>query len=311
MASTGEAAFCQISIENDVRLDGRSCHDMRPVELELGVIAQAAGSARLRMGATDVIVGVKVEVGSPSSSAPNQGRLQVTVEFSPCASPIYKGRFGETYGEQIAAVIESSLAPSGRAGGGGGGGVAYDGTLPTAASPHLRGAPPSSSSGTPGPGLDLSKLCILPGKTAWVLFVDALVLNDDGNVLGAVSAATLAALQHTRIPKVEAVRDAAGEEEIELDDSPGAAWRLDVSALPLVVTTSRVGSQCVMDLTAQEERCSTSALHVAVNRKGQLCGTTLSGRTGVETSMLLMMMETAQKLGPILWDQLMGFLQTR
>jgi hypothetical protein len=60
MASAGEAAFCQLSIENDVRLDGRSCLDMRPVELELGVIAQAAGSARLRMGATDVIVGVKV-----------------------------------------------------------------------------------------------------------------------------------------------------------------------------------------------------------------------------------------------------------
>ncbi|GLC50923.1 hypothetical protein PLESTB_000447000 [Pleodorina starrii] len=216
MASAGEAAFCQISIENDVRLDGRSCQDMRPVELELGVIAQAAGSARLHMGATDVIVGVKVEVGSPSSSAPNQGRLQVTVEFSPCASPIYKGRFGETYGEQIAAAIEASLAPGGRGGG--------------------RGA----GSPSPSSGLDLSKLCILTGKTAWLLYIDALVLNDDGNVMGAVSAATLAALRDTRIPKVEVVTDAAGEEEIELDDSPGAAWRLDVSGLPLVLTSSQV-----------------------------------------------------------------------
>lgn len=35
---------------------------MRPVELQLGVIAQAAGSARLHLGATDVIVGVKVSL---------------------------------------------------------------------------------------------------------------------------------------------------------------------------------------------------------------------------------------------------------
>ncbi len=51
-------------------------------------------------------------------------------------------------------------------------------------------------------GLDLRQLCILAGKTVWWLSVDALVLNDDGNVLTAISAATLAALRDTRVPKV-------------------------------------------------------------------------------------------------------------
>jgi exosome complex RNA-binding protein Rrp42 (RNase PH superfamily) len=60
MSSAGEASYCVLGIENDVRLDGRGCLDTRPMELELSVIAQAAGSARLRMGGTDVIVGVKV-----------------------------------------------------------------------------------------------------------------------------------------------------------------------------------------------------------------------------------------------------------
>ena len=41
-------------------------------------------------------------------------------------------------------------------------------------------------------------------------------------------------------PQVEVTTDAAGEEEIELDDSPGAAWRLDVSRVPLVVTVAQV-----------------------------------------------------------------------
>ena len=41
-----------------------------------------------------------------------------------------------------------------------------------------------------GGGLDLTKLCITSGKTCWLLFVDALVLNMDGNVLDALSIAT-------------------------------------------------------------------------------------------------------------------------
>ncbi|KAG2442459.1 hypothetical protein HXX76_002545 [Chlamydomonas incerta] len=286
---------------------------MRPIELELGVIAQAAGSARLHIGATDVIVGVKVEVASPSPFAPTQGRLGVTVEFSPCASPVYQGRFGETYGEQIAAAIEASLAPSGRAGGAA---AAAAAATAAAANGGAAGASSSGSAGAAGAGggpswgLDLGKLCISAGKTAWALYVDALVLNDDGNVVGAVSAATLAALVDTRIPKVEVTTDAAGEEEIELDDSPGAAWRLDVSRVPLVVTVAQVGSQCVVDLAAPEERCSSSALHVAVNRSGQVCGATSSGRAGVEASMLLAMTETAQRIAPGLWEQLMRFLQS-
>jgi exosome complex RNA-binding protein Rrp42 (RNase PH superfamily) len=53
-----------------------------------------------------------------------------------------------------------------------------------------------------GGSLDLQSLCVLPGKTCWVVYVDALLLNDGGNVLDALSIATRAALTLTRIPKV-------------------------------------------------------------------------------------------------------------
>ena len=45
------------------RNDGRDCSDFRPIELELGVVPQASGSARLHLGNTDVVVGVKVRKG--------------------------------------------------------------------------------------------------------------------------------------------------------------------------------------------------------------------------------------------------------
>lgn len=48
----------------------------------------------------------------------------------------------------------------------------------------------------------MKSLVIIPGKAAWTLYVDALVLNDGGGVLGALSAAALAALAATRLPKV-------------------------------------------------------------------------------------------------------------
>jgi exosome complex component RRP42 len=38
----------------------------------------------------------------------------------------------------------------------------------------------------------MSSLCIVSGKTCWVLYVDALVLNMDGSVLDALSMAAKA-----------------------------------------------------------------------------------------------------------------------
>lgn len=62
----------------------------------------------------------------------------------------------------------------------------------------LSAAPAAAVSGG---GLDLKSLCLVPGKTCWVVFVDALVLNDGGNVLDALSIATRAALALTRVYK--------------------------------------------------------------------------------------------------------------
>lgn len=41
-----------------------------------------------------------------------------------------------------------------------------------------------------GSGLDLTSLCVTSGKICWLLYVDALVLNIDGNVLDALSIAS-------------------------------------------------------------------------------------------------------------------------
>ncbi|KAK7244729.1 hypothetical protein RIF29_39555 [Crotalaria pallida] len=64
--SLGEKHFIQGGIAQDIRCDGRKRLAYRPIYVETGVIPQANGSARIRMGNTDVIASVKAELGKLS-----------------------------------------------------------------------------------------------------------------------------------------------------------------------------------------------------------------------------------------------------
>ena len=92
--------------------------------------------------------------------------------------------------------------------------------------------------------MDLRSLSIITGKSCWNLYVDALVLNDDGNVLDALSLACLAALANTRIPRVEIVAGENGEDpEIELDDDMDNSVRLDLQGLPVITSVAQVSAE--------------------------------------------------------------------
>jgi exosome complex component RRP42 len=147
--------------------------------------------------------------------------------------------------------------------------------------------------------VDLRGLCILAGKTCWVLYVDALVLNDGGNVLGALALAARAALAATRVARVEVVMGEAGEEpEVEIDDEGDGVAPLEAGRLPALVTVSQVGPRVVLDLTSEEEACAAGALHVAVGPKGQLCGVSKAGGAGVHPGVVAEMLEAAQRAAP-------------
>ena len=46
--------------------------------------------------------------------------------------------------------------------------------------------------------IDMTKLCIVPGKICWVIYIDAMILDSGGNLFDAISVATRAALHNTR-----------------------------------------------------------------------------------------------------------------
>ena len=60
LRSKAEREYIQRGFEADLRNDGRGCHDWRPLEVALAQLPQASGSARCRVGGTEVLVSVKV-----------------------------------------------------------------------------------------------------------------------------------------------------------------------------------------------------------------------------------------------------------
>ncbi|EXB98286.1 Exosome complex component [Morus notabilis] len=66
--SLGEKQFIKGGIAQDLRSDGRKRLTYRPISVETGIIPQASGSARVRMGATEVIASVKGRGGEELST---------------------------------------------------------------------------------------------------------------------------------------------------------------------------------------------------------------------------------------------------
>lgn len=150
-------------LEKKTRIDGRKLDEYRELQVIPGCIPRAEGSALVKLGNTTVLVGVKVEVGTPFPDTPDQGVLMVNAEFVPLASPTFEPGPPDENAIELARVIDRSLRELGV--------------------------------------VDLSKLVIKPGEKVWCVWVDIYVLNHDGNLYDASSIAVMAALLSTRMPK--------------------------------------------------------------------------------------------------------------
>ncbi|KAJ1687630.1 hypothetical protein LUZ63_019020 [Rhynchospora breviuscula] len=259
--SEGEKQFLRGGIEQNLRADGRTRNQFRPISVETGVIPQANGSARVRLGATEVIASIKAELGKPSILHPDKGKVSIFVDCSPTAAPIYEGKGGEALSMELSVALERCLL-----GGKSGAGAA----------------------------IDLSSLVLVEGKVCWDLYIDALVVSSDGNLLDSLAAAIKAALSNTGLPKVNVVLGASPEEQPEVDVSDEEFLQFDTSAVPVIVTLTKVGKQYIVDATSEEESQMTSAVSVSVNRNGQICGLTKRGGAGLDPSVIYDMVSVAK-----------------
>ncbi|KAJ8423361.1 hypothetical protein Cgig2_011622 [Carnegiea gigantea] len=256
--SIGEKNFIRGGIAQDLRCDGRKRLSYRPIGVETGVIPQANGSARVRVGGTDIIASVKAELGRPNPSQPDQGKVSINIDCSATAAPIFQGKGGEALSTELAVALRRCL---------------------------LGGA-----------GIDLSCLSIVEGKVCWDLYIDGLVVSSDGNLLDALGAAIKAALSNTGVPKVNVIAADAtsADNQPEVDVSDEEFLQFDTSTVPVIMTLIKVGKHYIVDATEEEESQMSSAISMSINRQGHICGLTKRGGAGVDPSIVLDMISVAK-----------------
>lgn len=219
-------------IANGKRLDGRGLTDYRPIKVEAGIIEKAEGSARVLLGKTEVVVGIKVEIGEPFSDRPNEGVLTVNSEFVPLASPEFEAGPPSEDSIELARVVDRGLRES--------------------------------------QAVDLEKLCLIPGKKVYIVFVDVYVLNHDGNLIDASALAALTALLNAKIP-VYAVED----NEVK---KTATYIPLPIKNYPIAVTFANINNKLVVDPWLEEEEIMDSRLTITFDKDGKICSIQKGGQ---------------------------------
>ncbi len=148
--------------DEGTREDGRGLSENRKLVFKTGIIGTANGSARLSLGKTEVMVGVKLQIGTPYPDKPDQGVLMTGCELKPMAHPAFDGGAPSMEAVEIARVVDRGIRESGM--------------------------------------INLHDFCITPGEKVWMIFLDIQVLNYDGNLFDAATMAGVLALHNTVVP---------------------------------------------------------------------------------------------------------------
>src|SRR4030065_2948725 len=100
------------TIDAGKRLDGRGLTDYREFTIEEGLIERAEGSARIRLGKTEVLVGVKIQTGEPFPDTPNDGVLTVNAELVPLASAAFEPGPPDENSIELARIVDRGIRES-------------------------------------------------------------------------------------------------------------------------------------------------------------------------------------------------------
>ena len=169
-------------LEQGQRVDGRAFDEPRPLKIEVGAIPKANGSARIFLGDTEVVTGIKVQPDRPFPDMGDKGIFICTAEILPVAHPdVEPGPPGEAVIE-LARVVDRGIRES-----------------------HM---------------IDLSQLVIEKDKSVVGVFSDNSVIDYAGNLFDACSYATTAALLSCKSPKWEMKDDVPTLVEGEESDIP-------------------------------------------------------------------------------------------
>ncbi|HLD05273.1 MAG TPA: exosome complex protein Rrp42 [Candidatus Nanoarchaeia archaeon] len=147
------------------RLDGRKMDEFRPLTIKTDCIRTAEGSAWVRCGETELLVGIKLALEKPFPDTPDEGVLMVGAELLPLANPAFESGPPGIESIETARVIDRGIRES-----------------------HA---------------IDTHQLCVEKGVKVWTVSVDICPLNHDGNLIDLGGMAAIAALKNAKFPMVK------------------------------------------------------------------------------------------------------------
>ena len=232
LMSQKEKTNIRIMTTAGVRNDGRGCLDARPVNLEVAVMPDCYGSARVRIGRTDVLATVRAEFSVPNPPGRRgAGPLDISVDLRGIGgegrSLLFRSRKDalEDYSYLTCKILERM----------------YN----TYTCRVIRD----------------SRLEIIPGQLHWLLHVDVSPVESDGNLLDAITLAVRSALRSTWLPHIDVFKnEETGAQDVRVCDDRSRYWRLEALCAPLTVTLLRVGTKWVVDPTETEEAAADGRL---------------------------------------------------
>ena len=221
------------------RTDGRGFWERQPIQIVPNVIRKAEGSAMVKWGNSVVIAGVKAQLGAPFPDTPNDGVITINIELSPISSPIYESGPPGPDAIELARVVDRGIRESK--------------IIP----------------------MKDPKLCVIPGKQVWILFIDIYILDDGGNLYDASCLAAMAALANTRLNKVSINNETDEVTLIEDENEP-----LPRNGWVVSLTYAKINDIILYDPNLIEDRGKTARFSLAMTDEGYV-SSMQKGESGV------------------------------
>lgn len=219
------------------RADGRKFDEFRDIKIDVNVVNKAEGSAKVTIGKTQVISGIKIDIGEPYSDSPDSGVMTTAAELIPMASPDFEAGPPDQKSIELARVVDRGIRES--------------------------------------QIIDVDQLCIVPAEKVWLIFIDIHVLDYDGNLFDAASLASLAALMMAKVPierlkpNLEKLQEKYPTIKQYLEKYP-ENYPLPLSEPPISCTSAKFNGIVVMDPSLDEEQIAEARLTVATDNNGDV-----------------------------------------
>ncbi len=235
------------ALKKGIRIDGRGLEELRPINIEAGFLSTAEGSAKIICGEAEVLAGVKMSLGTPYPDTPEDGVLMVNSELLPISSPNFESGPPSIESIETARVIDRGIRES--------------------------------------KSFDTKSLCVEKGEKVWMVAIDVVPLNYDGNLIDIGGVAAIAALKNARFPEVD--------KDGNVDYHSKSKETLKMQKVPIPVTVCKIGDLFIVDPTDEEEKAVDARLTVTVLEDDKICALQKGGNSSLSISDVEKMVDLA------------------